>query len=918
MISNKFSVNVIQYPTHVFKFSCNAAGNPTFTKIADSPQKNAYVLGVGHGATTSLDGAAGTGLFWVTDVDGFNLRIYNAIPQNGALQLIKSANVPGVTKFSRPVFGDGRAYVGTVQGALYCFGSPVNLPLTCTSPNDFGKQLLNSTSAPKTIQCQANVNTQVTSLALKGNPNFRVTQQPALPFTLTKGQNISFQAVFEPATPGPLSSDVVLGTTNGVSGYSTSTPVSLKGNGDSLAPLLSINPNTISFSGVITGEQEGGVTQSVIWSNDGDGALHVTKVEYSTTSEKGPFITPAQTADGVEVGPFTFKGVPSTIAGNSQATVDINFNPDTSGNFAAYVVVSSDGGKKIFTVVGTAGTYPKALLEFQAADGSGKWIPYTNNNPPFTFGNVYEQKTKELKMRLTNNGASSAAALSVTVSKPPFGVAGLVGANNGVDLGEGVTLAAGESATATLYCSVPKSQVNSDSYNGSAVWTMNLGDPTFGKQFIQFTCNAVTEQVGPLAANGSAIYRYDGCWKENNPGRQLKVQLWGKNPQNDNGLCINACADKGYKFAATQYVDECWCGNTVPNKRVNETECNYQCSGDQTETCGGNGYFHDASYLSLFTNGGPNAGGNGPAVVPSTGPYNYSGCYTEGTNVRALGSKATASPDMTVQSCATYCSGYTYFGLEYANECYCGNSFGTGSVKTVEDQCTMNCAGNSSQICGAGGRLTVYGKDKSTSSSSTSSGTATPTPKPTGPVAVQTAGVFTHQGCYTEGNGVRALGATNTASNAMTVQKCATFCSGYKYMGVEYASECFCANTIGAGAVLTTSGCSMACSGDGTSLCGGPNRLNFYLNTGGSSSTSSSISQSSTSQSSTSSTSTSSSTPTGPSIVPKAGTFGYKGCYSEGTASRALSDKQVAQNTMSVEQCANICSGFKYMGVEYG
>lgn len=934
-MSNESSVNVIQYPTHVFKFSCNAAGNPSFTKVADSPQKNAYVLGVGHGATTSLDGAAGTGLLWVTDVDGFNLRVYNAVPQNGALQLIKSANIPGVTKFARPVFGDGRAYVGTTQGALYCFGSPVNLPLTCTSPNDFGKQLLNSTSAPKTIQCQANVNTQVTSLALKGNPNFRVTQQPTLPFTLTKGQNISFQAVFEPATPGPLSSDVILGTTNGVSGFSTSTPVSLKGNGNSMAPLLSINPNTVSFSGVITGEQEGGVTQSVIWANIGDGPLSIARIDYSTTNEKGPFITPVQTADGVQVGPFTFKGVPSTIAGNDQATVDINFNPTTSGNFAAYVVVNSDGGKKIFTVVGTAGTYPKALLEFEAADGSGRWIPYTNNSPPFTFGNVYEQKTKELKMRLTNNGTNSAAALSVTVSKPPFGVAGLVGANNGVDLGEGVTLAAGESATATLYCSVPKSQVNSDSYNGSAVWTMNLGDPTFGKQFIQFTCTAVTEQVGPLAANGSAIYRYDGCWKENNPGRQLKVQLWGQNPNNVNGLCINACADKGYKFAATEYVDECWCGNTVPIRKVNETECNYQCSGDQTETCGGNGYFHDASYLSLFTNGGPSTGGSAPAVVPSTGPYNYSGCYTEGNGVRALGDQATATPDMTVQSCATYCSGYTYFGLEYSNECYCGNSFGTGSVKTIEDDCSMNCAGNSSQICGAGGRLTVYGKGKSSASSSsiassTSSSTSSSTAKPTGPVAVQTAGGFTHQGCYTEGNGVRALGAVNTANNALTVQKCATFCSGYKYMGVEYGSECFCANTIGAGAALTTSGCDMVCSGDATSLCGGPNRLNFYLNTGGSasstsksssqSSSSSSQSSSSTSQrsSSTSQSSSSTSTPTGPSIVQKAGIFGYTGCYSEGTAGRALSETQSVQNTMSVEQCATFCAGFKYMGVEYG
>lgn len=173
--------------------------------------------------------------------------------------------------------------------------------------------------------------------------------------------------------------------------------------------------------------------------------------------------------------------------------------------------------------------------------------------------------------------------------KPPFGVSGIVGAQNGVDLAEGTILEAGKSATADLYCSVPKSQVNTDSYNGSAVWTMNTGDPNFGKQFIQFTCNAIAEQVGPLYPNGSAIYRYDGCWKENNPGRQLKVQLWGQGHDNTNDLCISACANSGFTYAGTQYVNECWCGNKIPSLQSNETDCNYACSSDETETCGGNG-----------------------------------------------------------------------------------------------------------------------------------------------------------------------------------------------------------------------------------------------------------------------------------------------------------------------------------------
>ena len=97
-------INVIQYQTHVFKFSCSASGDPQFTLVSNTPEKNAYILGVGHGTTTSLNGQEGTGLLWTTDVEGLNLRIYDAIPPSdgGNLKLIKSFNIPGVTKFSRP------------------------------------------------------------------------------------------------------------------------------------------------------------------------------------------------------------------------------------------------------------------------------------------------------------------------------------------------------------------------------------------------------------------------------------------------------------------------------------------------------------------------------------------------------------------------------------------------------------------------------------------------------------------------------------------------------------------------------------------------------------------------------------------------------------------------------------------------
>lgn len=42
-------INVIQYPISVYKFGCNAAGSAVYTKVAQSRENNAFILGVGHG-----------------------------------------------------------------------------------------------------------------------------------------------------------------------------------------------------------------------------------------------------------------------------------------------------------------------------------------------------------------------------------------------------------------------------------------------------------------------------------------------------------------------------------------------------------------------------------------------------------------------------------------------------------------------------------------------------------------------------------------------------------------------------------------------------------------------------------------------------------------------------------------------------
>ena len=498
-------INVISYQTHVFKFSCTN-GVPAFTKVADSPEFNAGALGVGHGTVTSLSDQPGTGLVWVSDVEGLNLRIYNAVPVNGNLTLVNSFNTPGTTKFTRPVFGDGVVYQGTTQGYLYAYGSPVNLPMNCTSLN-FGMVNLNSTSLSQTVQCQANTALQVTAVALTGNPNFVLSGLRVLPFSVAAGNNFSFQATFAPKSVGPLSSTVVVNTTQVMSGYSINTPIQLKGIAQNQAPLLKITPNTVSFSGVITGQEQGGVNQSVIFNNLGNANAVITSIQYSTVSETGPWISANSSVSGTVVGPFTFMVLPASIPGNSASTIVINFDPLTSGNYAAFVLVKSNGGSALFDVVGQGGDYPVAKIEFQTPDGSG-WVPY-NNASYFSFGNVTENTSCYLKMRVSNVGSMNAAGLSLTVSKPPFGDAGLIGAANNVDLAEGTILYAGQNATASLFCSVPKAQINTPSYNGTANWTMNLGDPNFGLQHIGFFCKAIAPQYDN---SGHILKQYGPVW----------------------------------------------------------------------------------------------------------------------------------------------------------------------------------------------------------------------------------------------------------------------------------------------------------------------------------------------------------------------------------------------------------------------
>ncbi|KAI0058608.1 copper radical oxidase [Artomyces pyxidatus] len=213
-----------------------------------------------------------------------------------------------------------------------------------------------------------------------------------------------------------------------------------------------------------------------------------------------------------------------------------------------------------------------------------------------------------------------------------------------------------------------------------------------------------------------------------------------------------------------------------------------------------------------------------PADLPAD--WTSIGCYTDNPGARSLSSASfTDTVNMTVENCVAFCDkqNFIFAGVEFAQECYCGDIIGNGGTNATATECDSPCTGNPNEDCGAGSRLNVYW-----------SGQQPPPP----PIIAPSNGLWVSLGCYNDTAATRVLGVpTNVAGGSTnnSVQTCtdACFASGYSLSGMEFADECYCATSIANGGVPEpATDCSMTCSGNSSEFCGGPNRLNVYNYTG--------------------------------------------------------------------------------------
>jgi hypothetical protein len=133
------------------------------------------------------------------------------------------------------------------------------------------------------------------------------------------------------------------------------------------------------------------------------------------------------------------------------------------------------------------------------------------------------------------------------------------------------------------------------------------------------------------------------------------------------------------------------------------------------------------------------------------------------------------------------------------------------AAQVPQAECAMRCGGDSANVCGGADRLNVF---------------ASVDCKPD-PANVPAVAGFAYQSCWADNVAGRVLTGKELRGDDMTVEKCAAFCQGFRYFGLEYASECYCGDEL-AGEVAPEDQCSQLCSGDALQWCGAQERLNIY------------------------------------------------------------------------------------------
>ncbi|HSZ14897.1 MAG TPA: choice-of-anchor D domain-containing protein [Solirubrobacteraceae bacterium] len=432
----------------VYQYGLSGTGMPTLSLQGTSTE----VFGFSSSAPliTSNGTNPGSALVWIVWApngtgEGAQLRAYNPIPVHNEPVLRWSAPIGTSSKFADPGVGAGRLYVGTRDGHVVAFGSPVTPVLTgsetvfptTTDGESSEKKVLLTATEPLTL-----------SSVVSSSSQFKVgTPLPALPATLTTGQTVEVPVTFAPTGSGPIGATLTATTSTG-----TKVPFGLSGVGQASGPKLEATPPLVTFDGTIIGEHE---SAGATFRNVGGAPLTI----------EGVHLPPA---------PFATSGAPSvgsTIEPGHSITITVTFEPTETGTFENEIALETTGGNEAIGLSGTAST-----------PGDLQITPET-----VEYGQMQDGSSELENFTIKNIGGS---AVPLTKSKPPVG--GAFAATT--TLSEGTTIEPGETLTETVkFAPTSPGPV-------SGVWELNGEKDTNGLQKVEF----VGEGILPPALTASA------------------------------------------------------------------------------------------------------------------------------------------------------------------------------------------------------------------------------------------------------------------------------------------------------------------------------------------------------------------------------------------------------------------------------
>lgn len=181
------------------------------------------------------------------------------------------------------------------------------------------------------------------------------------------------------------------------------------------------------------------------------------------------------------------------------------------------------------------------------------------------------------------------------------------------------------------------------------------------------------------------------------PERVLKGSSVLKSNEMTSALCMEFCEQNGYHYFGVEFGSECFCGNDVHanSTLIVQNDCEgTPCAGNPSEFCGG--YWR---VLVGETNLNPSL-------------YNISAkCFVDDETRVLSGTILDGfhSNINTPYACQQLCrrEKYSYFGVEYGSECFCGNDIDHDRLGVAPGECNMRCRNFAALNCGGRWRIAI-------------------------------------------------------------------------------------------------------------------------------------------------------------------------------------------------------------------